>query len=415
MGVGGSKNASLPILAACLLTGEPVRLRNVPRIADTALMAELLRRVGCSVTTEGGEVVVTAEDVGETAVDVDLARRMRASIVLLAPLLARAGAVRLPRPGGDEIGMRRVEQSIRGLTAMGATIDESSDDFVASARDGLRGARIVLDIPTVTGTENLLMAAVVATGRTEILNAAREPHVQDLCRFLNSIGARIEGIGTDTLLVDGVESLHGGEHTVIQAYLEAGTFAIAVAATGGEITLEGCPNGDLEATFLKLRNAGVEIEESAGTAVVRRTGPLRPVDLSTWVFPGYPTDLQAPYAALMTQAEGESVVSEYIFENRFQHIPELVRLGADVRLQGRTAFIRGPRRLRGAELVIPDIRAGAALVVAALCAEGATTLREAWHIERGYQDMPGKLRSLGADVEAAESSEQGDRESLTYE
>jgi UDP-N-acetylglucosamine 1-carboxyvinyltransferase len=415
--VSGSKNASLPILAACLLTGERVRLRNVPRIADTRLMTTILESLGCEVAAdaEGGEVQVRAARPSSAHVEHDLGRRMRASIVLLGPLLGRTGHARLPKPGGDEIGMRRVEQHVRGLSQMGARIEDRGAEIEASAPAGLRGARVVLDMPTVTGTENIVMAAVLAQGRTEILNAAREPHVQDLCRFLVSIGARIEGVGTDTLLVEGVAELGGGEHAVISDYLEAGTFALAAAATGGEVTLECSPPEDLESPLLKLREAGAEVAVQPGVIHLRREGGLRPVDLVTWVHPGYPTDLQAPYTALMTQAAGESVVSEYIFENRFQHVAELVRMGADITMHGRTAIIRGPARLRGGTITIPDIRAGAALVIGALCAEGQTELREAWHIERGYEDMAGKLRQLGADVELREASAAQDTQSLTYE
>ena len=378
-------------------------------------MADILRGLGCEVVTSGGDVAVRARDVGEPHVDPELGRRMRASIVLLGPLLARAGSARLPKPGGDEIGMRRVEQHVRGLSQMGARIVDHGAEIEARAPDGLRGTRVVLDMPTVTGTENIVMAAVLARGISEIFNAAREPHVQDLCRFLNSVGARIEGVGTDTLYVEGVEALGGGAHTIIPDYLEAGTFAIAAAATGGDVTLDCSPPEDLEAPILKLREAGVEVDASPGRLRLRRSGSLRPVDLVTWVHPGYPTDLQAPYTALMTQAEGETVVSEYIFENRFQHVAELRRMGADIEMHGRTAVISGPRRLHGESVRMPDIRAGAALVVAALCAEGESRLTQGWHIERGYEDMAGKLRALGADVEAVDDPEPGSRESLTYE
>lgn len=413
--VSGSKNASLPILAACLLTGEQVRLRNVPRIADTRLMAQILEALGCEVVTSEGGVDVRARDLRSAHVDHDLGRRMRASIVLLGPLLGRTGHARLPKPGGDEIGMRRVEQHVRGLSQMGARIEDRGAEIEAVAPGGLRGARVVLDMPTVTGTENIVMAAVLADGRTEILNAALEPHVQDLCRFLISLGARIEGIGTDTIVVEGVRELGGGEHAVISDYLEAGTFAIAVAATGGEVTVECSPPEDLESPILKLREAGAEVEVQPGVIHLRRTGPLRPVDLVTWVHPGYPTDLQAQYTALMTQAQGETVVSEYIFENRFQHVPELVRMGADITMHGRTAIIRGPAHLHGGSIEIPDIRAGAALVIGALCADGETELRGAWHIERGYEDMAGKLRQLGAEVELRGAAAEERSEHLTYE
>ncbi len=413
--VSGSKNASLPILAACLLTRAPVTLRNVPRIADTRLMVRILESLGCTVTFEENQVEVRAAELGSSHVEQDLGRKMRASIVLLGPLLGRAGHARLPKPGGDEIGMRRVEQHVRGLSQMGAVIEDRGSEIEAGAPGGLHGARVVLDMPTVTGTENIVMAAVLAKGRTEILNAAREPHVQDLCRFLVTAGARIEGVGTDTLVVEGVEELSGGEHAVISDYLEAGTFALAVAATGGEVALECSPPEDLEAPILKLREAGAEVQVEPGVLRLRREAPLRPVDLVTWVHPGYPTDLQAPYTALMTQAEGESVVSEYIFENRFQHVRELVRMGADITMHGRTAIIRGPARLHGGAITIPDIRAGAALVIGALCADGETELREAWHIERGYEDMAGKLRQLGAEVELRHESGAEEAEHLTYE
>jgi UDP-N-acetylglucosamine 1-carboxyvinyltransferase len=378
-------------------------------------MTRILEGLGSEVAVDEGEVTVGASNLRSAHVDPDLGRRMRASIVLLGPLLGRLGQARLPKPGGDEIGMRRVEQHVRGLSQMGARIEDRGAEIEAAAPDGLHGARVVLDMPTVTGTENIVMAAVLARGRTEILNAALEPHVQDLCRFLVSLGAQIEGIGTDTLVVEGVESLGGGEHAVISDYLEAGTFAIAAAATGGEVTLECSPPEDLESPLLKLREAGCEVDTQPGVIHLRRTAPLLPVDLVTWVHPGYPTDLQAQYTALMTQAAGETVVSEYIFENRFQHVPELVRMGADITMHGRTAIIRGPARLRGGAIEIPDIRAGAALVIGALCADGETELREAWHIERGYEDMAGKLRQLGAEVELRGGAAEERSEHLTYE
>jgi UDP-N-acetylglucosamine 1-carboxyvinyltransferase len=378
-------------------------------------MSQILNSLGCEIEAEENQIDVRAAQLSSSHVQHELGRRMRASIVLLGPLLGRTGHARLPKPGGDEIGMRRVEQHVRGLSQMGARIEDRGAEIEASAPGGLHGARVVLDMPTVTGTENIVMAAVLADGRTEILNAAREPHVQDLCRFLVSIGARIEGTGTDTLVVEGVDALAGSEHAVISDYLEAGTFAIAVAATGGEVTLECSPPEDLEAPILKLREAGGEVDVQPGVIHLRRVGPLRPVDLVTWVHPGYPTDLQAPYTALMTQAEGESVVSEYIFENRFQHVADLVRMGADITMHGRTAIIRGPARLHGGGITIPDIRAGAALVIGALCAAGETELRQAWHIERGYEDMAGKLRQLGADVETRTAGGSEDSDHLTYE
>jgi UDP-N-acetylglucosamine 1-carboxyvinyltransferase len=308
----------------------------------------------------------------------------------------------VPRPGGDDIGARRVEQHLRGLRQMGAQIHESHEEIVASAQR-LRGDRIVFDLPTVTGTENILLAAVTAEGRTDIFNAAREPHVQDLCRLLAKMGAHIDGIGTERLVVTGVERLGGAEHTVISDYLEAGTYAIAVAAAGGDLRIECTRAEDLQLLLLKLEQAGTHVEADDGWFRVGReaSSPLKPIDMSTWTFPGFPTDLQAQYMALMTQAEGETVISEYVHENRFQHVRELTKMGAGISVEGRLhAIVHGPARLRGTELAIPDIRSGAALVIAALCAEGESVLRDAWHIERGYENMVGKLASVGAQIES---------------
>jgi UDP-N-acetylglucosamine 1-carboxyvinyltransferase len=399
--IGGSKNATLPIMAASMLTCEPLVLSNVARVADTTLMGQILSDLGVTVEPRAcGALALTATDVSGVVPD-DLGRRMRASIVLLGALVARAGAARLPKPGGDQIGARRVEQHIRGLRAMGAEVAETAAEFIARAPDGLHGARVVLDMPTVTGTENLIMAAVLADGRTEVFNAAREPHVQDLCRCLTAMGARIHGAGTDEIVIDGVRHLHGAEHRVIPDYLEAGTYAIAVAAAGGDVVLEDAPTHDLASVLMKLEHAGAEIEAGAAEIRVRRdaSGPLRPVDLWTWPHPGFATDLQPQYVALMTQAQGTAIITEPLYDNRFQHVPELTRMGARIAMQGRDAFVRGPARLHGTDVVVPDIRSGAALVIAALCARGITEIGDAWHIERGYADLPGKLRSLGADVD----------------
>src|SRR5919108_480387 len=282
----------------------------------------------------------------------------------------------------------------------------------------LRGGRIVFDLPTVTGTENILLAAVTAEGRTEIFNAAREPHVQDLCRLLVKMGARIEGIGTERLIVDGTGELSGAEHTVIADYLEAGTYAIAVAAAGGELRIECTRPEDLQLPLLKLEQAGAHVQAGGDWFRVGRQGktPLRPIDMSTWTFPGFPTDLQAQYMALMTQADGESVISEYVHENRFQHVRELAKMGAGITVEGRLhAIVHGPARLRGTELAIPDIRSGAALVIAALCAEGESLLRNAWHVERGYEDMVGKLASVGAQIKSVSVETESPAGHRTYE
>jgi len=285
---------------------------------------------------------------------------------------------------------------------MGAHITETESEIVAEA-DRLRGDRIVFELPTVTGTENILLAAVRAEGRTEIFNAAREPHVQDLCRLLGKMGAKIEGIGTERLVVDGVSELGGADHTVIGDYLEAGTFAIAVAAAGGELRIECSRPEELQVPLLKLEQAGAHVDAGDGWFRVSRDpgSRLNPIDMSTWTYPGFPTDLQAQYMALMTQADGDSVISEYVHENRFQHVRELAKMGATITVEGRLhAMVHAPSRLRGTEVGIPDIRSGAALVIAAMCAEGESLLRNAWHVERGYEDMTGKLASVGAKVEA---------------
>jgi UDP-N-acetylglucosamine 1-carboxyvinyltransferase len=388
-------------MAASLLTSEEVTLRNLPAVADTTLMRDILAGLGArSGDGEDSTLTLKTPDLASSDVPDELGQRMRASFVLLGPLLARAGRARVPRPGGDEIGARRVEQHVRGFRQMGAEVHEREGDFIASVRGRLQGARVVFDLPTVTGTENIMMAAVLAEGRTDILNAAREPHVQDLARLLNAMGAQVLGAGTDEIVVEGVEKLTGAEHAVIPDYLEAGTFAIAVAAAGGELVLECSPPGDLAAVLLKLQHAGVEVEVGEDWfRVARAQGrPPTAVDMATWVHPGFPTDLQAQYVSLMTQAAGMSIVSEYLYENRFQHLPELRRMGARIEVEGRTAAIHGPTPLHGEEVVVPDIRSGAALVIAALCASGESRLRHAWHVDRGYQDIVGKLKDVGAAI-----------------
>jgi UDP-N-acetylglucosamine 1-carboxyvinyltransferase len=416
--ISGSKNAALPLMAASLLTEERVTLHNVPAVADTALMKEILSSLGTRArSARDGALALITPELRSTDVPDDLGKRMRASFVLLGPLVGRGGRARVPKPGGDEIGARRVEQHVRGLRLMGAEVHERHGDFVATAAGRLRGARVVFDLPTVTGTENIMMAAVLADGRTDILNAAREPHVQDLARLLNAMGAQVFGAGTDEIVVEGVPRLRGAEHAVIPDYLEAGTYAIAVGATGGELVLECSPPADLAAVLLKLQQAGVEVEVGEGwLRVARRPDQaLSPVDLATWVHPGFPTDLQAQYVALMTQAGGSSVVSEYLYENRFQHVPELLRMGASILVEGRTAIIHGPTPFRAAEVTVPDIRSGAALVIAALCARGTSQLHHAWHVDRGYQDLVGKLTSVGAAIRRETRIEEAPSTHRSYE
>ena len=397
--VSGSKNAALPAMVAALLTAEPVVLENVPDIEDVGTMATLLRHLGVEVERRDGSMSVHARELRSVRPPDEIAARMRASFLLLGALTARLGEAHLPRPGGDDIGMRRVEQHIEGLRALGATVVEDAAGFRVQVAGRLRGAHIRLDMPTVTGTENLMMAAVLAEGITVLTNAAREPHVCDVAECLRGMGARITGVGTEEIMIEGVSELHGSRHTVCPDYLEAGTFAFAAAATGGDVVLEDVVCDDLRHPIHKLRQAGCLVEEGARTIRVRRPGGLRAVDVTTWPHPGFATDLQAPYVALMTQAEGTCTVSEAVFENRFRHVAELARLGARVQVEGRSAFVTGPSQLRGTRLRIPDIRSGAALVIAGLCATGVTECAGVLHLDRGYDDLAGKLRECGARME----------------
>lgn len=393
--VSGSKNAALPEMAAALLTNEPLRLTNVPHIEDVDTMCAILRSLGAVVERENDEVRISGGLRSGSRPDPELSGRMRASLLLLGAMLGSGGEAALTRPGGDDIGARRIEQHLTGLRAMGAEVLEEGSGLVARARR-LHGAHVRLDMPTVTGTENLMLAAVRADGITVISNAAREPHVIDLARCLNAMGARISGAGGDRIVVEGVERLHRAGHRVRPDYIEAGTYAIAGAATGGEVVIERVICDDLTHLFHKLRMAGCEVEEGGSWARVARRGGLESVDITTWPHPGFATDLQSQYVALMTQASGISTVWESLYENRFQPVVQLRRLGARIEVEGRIAVVHGGHPLLGAELQVSDIRSGAALVIAALCAEGRSTLTEVRHLDRGYEDLEGKLVGLGA-------------------
>jgi UDP-N-acetylglucosamine 1-carboxyvinyltransferase len=401
--IGGSKNAALAVMAATLLTTEPSRLTNVPELADVETASEIMRALGARVTRGAdGAIEISAPKEVTAEVPLERARMMRASILFMGPLLARTGRAVVPKPGGDDIGMRRLDQHVYGLAQLGARIEERAGSFICTA-DRLEGAEIYLDMPTVTGTENLMMAASVARGRTKIFNAAREPHVQDLARALTAMGARINGAGSDEILIDGVEQLGGCSHAVVADYLEAGTYALAAAATKGEVRLSGAPVADLTSLVLKLRIAGVEVEGKDDSMDIARPGPLRPTDLITWTHPGFATDLQPQYTALMLQAEGPTVVQEFLYENRFHYVGQLAALGAstEVLAHGRSIRIYGPCRLRGAAVSIPDIRAGAALMIAAMCAEGVSRISGVEHLDRGYEAMARKLSGLGASLREA--------------
>jgi UDP-N-acetylglucosamine 1-carboxyvinyltransferase len=401
--ISGSKNAALPVMAAALLTDQPVELSNVPDIEDIGAMAAMIRHLGVDVEQlASNRWRIHAQTVRAVEVSAELTRRMRGSFLLLGALIARAGEAAIAKPGGDDIGMRRVEQHLEGLRLMGAEVTETPTMYVARAKR-LRGAPIHLDIPTVTGTENLMMAAVLADGITVISNAAREPHVYDLTRCLVGMGAHISGAGTGLIVVEGQSTLlHGSHHQVTTDYVEAGTYMTAAAATGGEVSLEGTRATDLQALTNKLRAAGCTVVEG-GNHIQVTAGPLRAVDVTTWPHPGFATDLQPQFGALMTQATGVSIVSEALYENRFRHVGELAKMGARITVEGRSAIITGPTRLHGARVQVSDIRSGAALVIAGLCAEGTTELENVFHLDRGYESLEEKLRSLGAVIERIRS------------
>jgi len=399
--ISGAKNAALPELCAALLTAEPVTLRNVPRLQDVSTALKLLRNMG--VVAERNEatpevVVLNARDVGLREAPYDLVKTMRASILVLGPLLARFGEARVSLPGGCAIGSRPVDQHIKGLQAMGAEITVEHGYIVARAAR-LRGARIATDMVTVTGTENLLMAATLAEGETVLENAAQEPEIPDLAEMLISMGAKIEGHGTSRIRIEGVDRLHGATHQVLPDRIETGTFLCAVAASGGDVTLQRADARHLDTVIEKLRDAGATIE--AGDDWIRVVGNGRPraVSFRTSEYPAFPTDMQAQFMTLNCIAAGSSVVTETIFENRFMHVNELVRLGAKIEIDGHTAVVHGVERLSGATVMATDLRASASLVIAGLIADGDTLIDRIYHLDRGYDQMETKLRAIGADIE----------------
>ncbi|MEK7404760.1 MAG: UDP-N-acetylglucosamine 1-carboxyvinyltransferase [Acidobacteriota bacterium] len=401
--VGGAKNSALPAMAACLLTEEPVVLNRVPEVRDIQTMEELLGHIGAGVERRGGTVRVEAWTLREPEAPYELVKTMRASSLVLGPLLARAGQARVSLPGGCAIGARPINLHLAGLEQLGARISQEHGYVEAEAHQGLRGATVIFDRITVTGTEDLLMAAVLADGETVLENAAREPEVCDLAELLVKMGARIEGAGSSTIRVQGVPRLRGAEHTIIADRIEAGTFLIAGAVTGGDLLVSGCQPEHLTALVTKLRQTGVEVAEAgAGALRVRGAGRLAAADVITEEYPGFATDLQAQYMTLMTQAEGVAVITETIFENRFMHAQELLRMGADIRIEGRRAVVSGPRELSGAAVLASDLRASASLVLAALVARGETVIDRVYHIDRGYERIEEKLGRVGADIRRVE-------------
>jgi UDP-N-acetylglucosamine 1-carboxyvinyltransferase len=396
--ISGAKNAALPLIAATLLAPGWHVIHNVPDLRDTRTILTLLETLGAEWKREGSTLLLKTDSLNSFEASYDLVKTMRASILVLGPLLARMGQARVSLPGGCAIGARPIDFHLQGLRKMGATLTLEDGYVTSSVKKHLIGGTVYFDIPSVTGTENILMAAVLAKGETVIKNAAREPEVSNLVDMLISMGARIEGRTTDRLIVHGVKSLKPAEITTIPDRIETGTYLIAVGTAGGEALLKHCQPSHLPSLIEKLRTAGLIIKESGDTLVVSRPAKVQSIDIKTQPYPGFPTDLQAQLMALMSLSKGLSVITETIFENRFMHVAELKRMGADIRINGSSAIIKGIDTLKGARVMATDLRASASLVVAGLAAHGVTEISRIYHLERGYEDMVGKLQGLGARV-----------------
>ncbi|MCI1280487.1 MAG: UDP-N-acetylglucosamine 1-carboxyvinyltransferase [Nitrospira sp.] len=396
--ISGAKNAALPILASTILGGGECVLSNMPRVVDVLTMGKLLGMLGISVAEEADHTIVQAQTIASTEAPYDLVRTMRASVLVLGPLVARLGEAKVSLPGGCAIGSRPVNFHLAGLEKMGATVEIEHGYIKASARH-LKGARIYFDTPSVTGTENLMMAAVLAEGTTVLENAAKEPEITDLAAFLVKRGARIAGAGTDMITIEGVTALHGADHAVIPDRIEAGTYLVAGAITGGDVLVDRCRPEHMEPLLVKLRESGVELCVEKERIHLKVAGRLKGTNVRTSPHPGFPTDMQAQFVALMSVAEGTSVVTETIFESRFMHVEELRRMGADIRVEGNRVVITGKERLTGAPVMASDLRASAGLIVAGLAAEGTTEVSRVYHLDRGYERLEEKFTALGASVE----------------
>ncbi len=394
--ISGAKNAALPIMCATLLSDGESMLRNVPALRDIGTTADLLRTLGREVEDAPPEVRVGGGEVTPEA-PYELVKRMRASVLVLGPLVARYGKAKVSLPGGCQIGTRPVDQHLKGLEILGAKI-RIEKGYIISESGRLQGGEVVFDMPTVTGTENLMMAAALAQGRTTLVNCAREPEVVEVARVLNKMGARVSGAGTGVIQIVGADELAPFDHAIISDRIEAGTYMVAAAAAGGNVLIEAVPVDTLEAVIAKLRAAGVTMEPDGNGLRVVREGRLQSVDVTTSPHPGFPTDMQAQFLMLMCLAEGTSRISETIFENRFMHVPELGRMGADIEVQGHTAFVRQVDALEGTTVMATDLRASASLVIAGLVARGETIVRRVYHLDRGYEHIEEKLGALGADV-----------------
>jgi UDP-N-acetylglucosamine 1-carboxyvinyltransferase len=402
--IGGAKNAALPLMAAALLPHGASTYRNVPQLQDVATMGKLLARLGCEVEAGAKRSLTIAPakpsgKVGKAYYEApyDLVKTMRASVLVLGPLVAKYGHGRVSMPGGCAIGARPIDQHLKGLEAMGAKV-VLDHGYVDVSCKRLRGASIVLDVPTVTGCENLMMAAALAKGRTVLENAAREPEVEELALVLNKMGARISGAGTAVITIEGVDELTPIEHAIIPDRIEAGTFAIAAAITKGDILLAGARAEHMDAMIAKLRAAGVTVTAEKGGVRVKGTGDIHPFDITTQPHPGFPTDMQAQFMVLALMAKGQSVIKEMIFENRYMHVPELIRMGADIHVDGRVAMIKGGAKLGGASVMATDLRASASLIIAGLVARGTTEVLRVYHLDRGYESIEKKLRGVGAKI-----------------
>jgi UDP-N-acetylglucosamine 1-carboxyvinyltransferase len=402
--ISGAKNAALPLLAASLLPSGATTWKNVPQLADVRTMGKLLRMLGWTVEESGERALTIAAPTGKKKPKLEapyeLVKTMRASVLVLGPLVARFGRGRVSLPGGCAIGARPIDQHLKGLEAMGAKVT-LEHGYVEVECKRLRGATIVLDMPTVTGCENIMMAAALANGRTVIENAAREPEVEELGLVLNKMGAKVQGAGTPIITIEGVDELHPIEHAIIPDRIEAGTFAVAAAMTRGDLLLEGARPEQMDAMIAKLRGMGATVSAEAGGLRVKGNAEIAPVDITTQPHPGFPTDMQAQFMVLACLAKGQSVIKEMIFENRYMHVPELNRMNADIAVSGRTAIIRGGRPLSGASVMATDLRASASLILAGLVASGKTEVLRVYHLDRGYEAIEKKLKAVGAKIKRA--------------
>ena len=408
--ISGAKNAAVAIIPAALMVNGVCRIENIPQISDTDMLLTILTHMGAKVSfINRSTIEIDCTDVHYQDVPFDLTRKIRASYYLIGAMLGRFGCAKTTMPGGCNFGVRPIEQHIKGMTALGADVDVKNGFVYADARDGrLRGARIYLDKVSVGATMNIILAATLAQGRTIIENAAREPHIVDLANFLNSMGADIRGAGTDTVKVNGVDKLHGGSYTIIPDQIEAGTYMVAAAATGGEVLVKNVIPKHLECISAKLRETGTIVQEYEDSVLVKGASTLRRANVKTLPYPGFPTDMQPQMGMLLCLAKGTSVITEGIYDNRFKYVNELRKMGAEITVDGRVAVIEGSAKLTGAVVQACDLRAGAAMVIAGLCASGTTVVEDIHFIERGYENFVGKLRALGADIEAVDFPDDDD-------